>query len=110
MTLLDKLDIFSPARCRLFAAKLSTREIAKRSSLPRSTVHEVSKLSSWAGVTVDVMLKFSLGCGVHLLACKRQKQQMKRRSLKFLRKMSQPRLRMVDRLLTSSRPGPIRSE
>lgn len=102
MTLLEKVNQFPPNICRLLAAPKTTRDIAEICGLPKSTVHQVSLRPNWNGVTVEVMEKFSHGCGVNLLATKREKQFMHRRSWRFLKSMTANQRRMINRLLTAT--------
>ena len=46
---------------------MSTRELAKRSGIPRATVAELSLKTSWQGIRVDLIDRFSTACGVDLL-------------------------------------------
>lgn len=67
MSLLSRLDQTPPCVMRLLAARYSMAigpdEISSRSGLSRSTVQRISAMKSWAGVRVEVVDRFSAGCG-----------------------------------------------
>lgn len=102
MTLLERLDQFPPSVCRLRACKTSTRALAAKAGLKRSTVDKIAKQATWAGIAVDVADKFARACGIDLLATKRAKETLKRRTWKFLVALPSRKRGMVNRLLTIS--------
>lgn len=69
----EKLNSFTPRDCRAVARKangmkpMSIRDIAEASGLSKSTVAEISHLYSWDSLTLDVIVRFSEGCGVNLM-------------------------------------------
>ena len=71
--LLPFLDRYPPKWCRLVARKnrgrdmMSTRDLARVSGLPRSTVDKITKLDSWRSVGAETIHRFSLACGVNFL-------------------------------------------
>lgn len=71
--LLPFLDQYPPKWCRLVARKnrgrdmMSTRDLARVSGLPRSTVDKVSKQDSWKSVGAATIQRFSLACGVNFM-------------------------------------------
>lgn len=73
MTLFETAERVPPFICRLVARKsngwriLTTREIAAKSGISKSTVARISVLKSWAGVSIDDVQSFSTACGVNLM-------------------------------------------
>jgi len=71
-TLSQKVDEFTPIVCRLLARKgrgksvepMTDEEIAKSCGLTVGDVIAISWNASWNGVPVDVMIKYTKGCGV----------------------------------------------
>lgn len=63
---------------------MSTRDIAAVSGLSSSAVDKISKLTTWVTVGVGTMQKFSLACGVNLMATSRQKEFLRRRALVYM--------------------------
>jgi len=68
---LTRFDKLPPNVCRLIARMpkrmkepLTTEQIAKRSGLSKQTVLKISKLRSWATVTLENHEKFKFGCGI----------------------------------------------
>lgn len=68
---LTKMDKLPPNVCRLLAREpkmskrpLTTEQIAKRSGLSKQTVLKISKLRSWATLSLAQMEAFKFGCGV----------------------------------------------
>jgi hypothetical protein len=68
---LEKMDRLPPNVCRLIARTphrmkepLTTEQIAKRSGLSKQTVLKISKLRSWASVSIFQMERFKEGCGL----------------------------------------------
>jgi hypothetical protein len=84
-TPLEVFDEFPPTLCRYLArknngrVKMSHSDIARVSGLERSTVAKLSKRTTWSGLTIDTIQRFSLACGVNLLSTARQKDFFKRR-------------------------------
>lgn len=70
MTLLERLNILPPYLMRVLAARygraLGPDEIARRSGLSRSTIQRTSTRKSWAGIRIDVAIKYAKGCGFEL--------------------------------------------
>lgn len=68
---LERLNRLPPNVCRLLAREphrakvpLTTEQIAKRSGLSKQTVLKISKLRSWASVTLQNLERFEFGCGI----------------------------------------------
>lgn len=104
MTLLEKINLLPPRIVRLIAADLTTRQIALRSGIPRSTVHQVFLRNDWNHVTNEVTDRICRACGVNLLTQKRPRQHLKNRlrSIGRLAKRVKPaQRRMLSRLLAS---------
>lgn len=105
MGLLEKLDQFPPTWCRLVARKkngcrgMTTREIAEASGLPKSTVSDISKRTSWSGLQIETIEKFSTGCGVDLLRCHSQKRFLKTRKMVHLTRGDANQRRMYAEIL-----------
>jgi hypothetical protein len=79
MTLLEKANRYPPRIVRLLAAPATTRELAVRSGIPRSTVHQISCKDNWDSVPLGLIERFTTACGVNLLAHKRHRQNLKNR-------------------------------
>lgn len=101
--------------CRLLARKgrgrriMTTDEITSISGLGRSNVDKISKLLSWRSVKVEVVMRFSMACGVNLFALKQHKDFWRRRKLDYLNHLTSAQKRMVrrlDELLGSRKSGP----
>jgi hypothetical protein len=81
-----------PFACRLLARDrrgwhgLTHRQLAERCGLARSTVAILSFRKTWNGLSVDVIQKFSTGCGVDLLAPNRAIHQIRSLKKPFLTK------------------------
>jgi hypothetical protein len=58
---------------------MSYSEIAARSGLNRSTVVAISSKTSWRGLTLDTIIRFTNGCGVNLLRLDRHLDYLRRR-------------------------------
>lgn len=107
MTLRDRLSAFPPALCRLAARDghglMSTRKIAERAGMKKSRVHEISLLISWDTVPVGDVERFSMACGVNLMATRRKKQILKVRSWSYFVKRVKPSQRkLLEKLLTNA--------
>jgi len=103
MRLLEKINRFPPRIVRLIAADLTTRQIALRSGIPRSTVHQVFLKDDWNQVTNEVTDRITMACGVNLLTHKRHRQNLKNRlrSIGKLAKRIKPTQRkMLNRLMS----------
>lgn len=85
MTLRERLNRFPPFLCRSVARKgrgyemLNLREIAKRSGLPLATVSRIAYLRTWDSLSLGVIERFSLACGVDVLHPRRHVDWLKRR-------------------------------
>lgn len=105
----QRLNQTPPCLCRLLARKnhgrtlLTVREIADRSGLSRSTVAAVATLTTWNDISVGVMAKFTLGCGVDLLRMRRQKQFFKNGMKSVIRTATPAQRQMILTLLGSLR-------
>lgn len=70
MTWYEKTEKLPPYLVRFLARKhkghssLTTREIAERSGLSKSTVATIAVKTSWKGVAIDKVEAFARGCGV----------------------------------------------
>jgi hypothetical protein len=90
-----------PCLCRLLARKnhgrtlLTVREIADRSGLSRALVGKLGTLSSWEGIRVGDMVKFTYGCGVDPLRMRRQKQFAKNSMKSIIRNATPAQLAMI---------------
>lgn len=82
---------------------LTVREIAARSGLPRSTVCELSKLTTWKSVTVGNAFLFASACGVDLLHPRRQIEYVKHRMKLSIRKASPIQRKMIQSRFQSLR-------
>jgi hypothetical protein len=77
MTLLEVANRFPPIACRYLARKdhgwtaMSHRDLASASGLSKTKVAELSLRKTWDGVPIDVVVRFSLACGVDLMRPKR---------------------------------------
>jgi hypothetical protein len=91
LSLEQRLSRFTPITCRILARRvtpsggviaLTNEEIAAGSGLSVPEVVKISRLSSWDGVAVGVMLRFTKGCGIDLSSRDNLKnhEAMKRRS------------------------------
>lgn len=73
VTLLETANFFPPFVCRLAARKkngwqpMSVRDIAKIANLTPSYVSVLSKKTSWNGVSIDIVQRFSEACGVDFM-------------------------------------------
>lgn len=85
MNLLETANKFPPALCRFCARKkhgtapMSHRDLAAVSGLGKSTVAKLSRKRSWEGIPIDVVIRFSEACGVHLHNPKRAVDFLRRR-------------------------------
>ncbi len=73
LSLKDKMTRFTPIRCRLLARRKASQtsvvaksdaEIAAESGLNIGVVKGLSWCRSWDGIPVNVMLAYTIGCGV----------------------------------------------
>lgn len=86
-SLLAKVEKFPPFLCRILARKnrgragLSHLELSKLSGLSKSKVAELSFKTTWAGIPVDIVDRFSTACGVNHLQTKLQVDFLVRRQL-----------------------------
>ena len=79
---------------------MTTDDLVYVSGLSRSTVLRVGQRRSWRGLPVDVIQKFSLACGVNLLACNKDHLRFVRHYLKAARLNGGPSQRgMIDRIV-----------
>lgn len=104
-TLFEIAERFPPRICRLLAHKrgaapLSHREIASLSGLSKSTVAALSTKSTWAGISIDTVVKFSRACGVNLAAPSKTLDYIRRRKQAHLKKAKGNQAKLVGRLLT----------
>jgi hypothetical protein len=99
MNILEKANQFPPTICRLHAAPATTRQIAVRAGLPRSTIHQISLKTKWDKVPLGRVEKFSRACGVDLLATKRPKQFLAKRSWGFIKRIKPTQRALISRLL-----------
>lgn len=105
MTLLEKCNAYPPRIVRLLGAPATTRQIALRSGIPRSTVHQISLKETWDSVPLGLIERFTMACGVNLVAHKRHRQNLKNRLQRMhrLAKTVQPSQRkLLQRLLTGA--------
>lgn len=115
--LLPSLDQYPPKWCRLVARKnrgrdmMSTRDLARVSGLPRSTVDKITKLDSWKSVEAETIQRFSLACGVNLMDgnnLKRNREFFLKRRWVHLTRADQQQQAMFWRLLKELSPTPGR--
>lgn len=90
-----RVDRFSPILCRLLArerygAPLTDAQIAERSGLTPHEVYTLSWSTTWRGVDIYTMRRFTEGCGLDLASPKRMK-----RTTNYLR--SQPTMKYLRR-------------
>jgi hypothetical protein len=67
---------------------MSFRDIAEVSGLDRSSVIRISRRTTWRGMNIDVIQKFSLACGVNLANGNHSTRRFIRRGLKSLLRYS----------------------
>lgn len=85
MSLFSIVEKFPPRLCRFLARKahgqkpMSHRDISKASGLSVGCISKLSMKTSWKGVDIDIVERFSNACGVNLLATSRQKEFLERR-------------------------------
>jgi len=83
LKLQEKLNRFPPVICRILARRMDgtrvvaylTAEIAQRADMQEAEVLLISQHTSWEGIPVDTMLRFTHACGIDLdsrLAMKRK--------------------------------------
>lgn len=73
-SLQSQLDRLPPCLCRLMARAgsgsqwrpKSHREIALAAKLPRQTVADLSRRTSWANIPIHIADRFAFACGVNL--------------------------------------------
>jgi len=93
--------------CRLVARKacghrpMTHEDISKVSGLPVSTISVLSKRTSWRGVKIDMIEKFTLGCGVNLIDVQRQMEYLRRRKMIHITRASPLQRRMYQRIFCS---------
>lgn len=63
-----------------------------------TTIKELSFRVDWNNVTVEVVEKFMLACGVNPLAARRQREFFNRRNLVHVERAFGPQKRMYDRI------------
>ncbi len=106
--ILPFVDRFPPMLCRLLARKnrgkspMSTREIARVSGLPKSTVDKIGRFKSWRDVPCGVMMQFSLACGINFLdgrCLSRQRASWLNERAIYLSNASPAQKKMFDRIL-----------
>jgi AraC-like DNA-binding protein len=106
LTLLEKLNRFPPALCRLVARvgkgrgcrPLTIDEIAAISGLSPCTVYRLSKAMTWAYETGLIISAFSAGCGVDLLNTRRHREYLTRRKRWHLSKQPKYFSRLLKRM------------
>lgn len=82
---MDDLDRFPPAMVRLVARThrgrrpMSVSEIARRAGIGRSSVVAISSKTTWRGITLDTIIRFTSACGVNLLRIDRHIDYLRRR-------------------------------
>ncbi len=103
--LLQSLDRFSPKLCRLLARKrggrvpLSYAEISEISGLSSSTVVRISHRTTWRGMRVETVQRFSLACGVNLAAADSNHVHFIRHHMRAMLKNANPNQRKMLRRL-----------
>lgn len=117
-TILEWADEFPPFVVRLLAranhghAPKTNLEISRASGLPRSTVGQLSGMTSWAGVQLDVLDRFCRGCGVDLLRMRRHREYLRRMKWSHVNHIAPQQTKFYHRLLNlrrdnlESRGGP----
>ena len=102
MRLLEKCDLYPPRLVRLLAAPATTRQIALRSGIPRSTVHQIFLKDSWHTVPLGVIDRITAACGVNLIAHKRHRQNLRnklQRMERLAKRVKPTQRKMLSRLL-----------
>jgi hypothetical protein len=84
---------------------MSYSDIADVSGLDRSTVIRISGRSTWRGMKVDTVQRFSLACGINLTAGKRDHMKLMRTGMRLMLRMANPKQRaMLKRILGELHP------
>jgi hypothetical protein len=102
LTLANKIP---PFLCRILARKksgwsaLSHSDLAARTGLPRSSIADLSQKTSWSGVPIDVIDRFSRGCGVDLTRPEAYHRKLRRLSFKHIARANPNQRRFFHRLL-----------
>lgn len=110
-TLAD-LNLLTPKMCRFLARKshglapMTNEDIAGRSGLALSTISKISTCEKWDGMTLRVILAYSEGCGINLLAPARQLRFWRGKKLAYLDRATPQQRKMFARLLTDMHNHP----
>jgi hypothetical protein len=101
-------DRCPPILCRLLARTgrgeqsrpLTNLEIARRSGMTERSVLNLSRKTSWAGLTLDVIDAFTSACGVSLFHLSRQKRFWRDGKKEYLFNGSPRQRKMLHDLMT----------
>jgi len=78
---------------------LSHDDLAEISGLHKATIQRLSLLTSWRGVTVDTMERFSSACGVNLLQTGKGMEILRTRKMVFFHHANREQRRFLSRVL-----------
>jgi hypothetical protein len=84
---------------------MSNLDLAKMTGLSRSTICKLSQLDRWDSVSAGVMQRFSIACGVDLLAPGDQKKFIARSRLDYMDRTSPAQRRMMKRIISDLKGG-----
>lgn len=110
-SLLQKADRFPPCLCRFVARKnhgmdpMSHREIGRKARMSKDTVASLSLKTSWKGVPVDVIDRFSWACGVDIMNPKNAVRFLRKGKKRHLTVMTPQQRRFMARVINSSVNG-----
>lgn len=98
-----------PFVCRLIARKksgfhaLSHSDISKISGIPRSSVADLSRLTSWDGIPIDVADRFASACGVNLTRPRQHLRWLRRAGMIHIKQANAHQRRFFQRLFASAK-------
>lgn len=104
-SLLKLVDRFPPNFCRLLARKnrgqtpMSHRDIAWHSGLSVSYISTLSAKTTWKGIPVDVIDRFSRACGVDILNPRTTMEYLRRRKRTHLRQLNAQQRKFIAKIL-----------
>ena len=85
---------------------MSNLDIAQKSGLSRATVDRISQLDRWDSLRVGTVQRFSIACGVDLLAPGDQKKFIARSRLDYMDRTSPAQRRMMARIISDLKSRP----
>jgi len=103
-TILAAANLIPPCLCRLVARQnhgsrgITHAELARRSGLSKSKVMDLSFRTSWDGVSIDVLQRFALACGVNHMQTRRTLEYLRRRKMMHVRQAPPASRRFYARL------------